>query len=365
MFLYKQIFEDLKTKILLENFSYGDLLPAERKLEEEYGVDRTTIRKAIQLLVQEGLISKQAGKGSQVIYSPQKSEKVDASKQSDRNIIIFILPESDVDKRITIPFYSELFQSLEIECKNNNFFLIYATLHKDDTLSATFAHIISKIAGIIFVSDINEKHIVEFQSMHIPSVLVNGYSPLLPSILSDNFAGTYRACLYVLEQGHKKIAVLNGCSSHITALERLRGVKTVLKEHNLKLQENYIIGGDSWEYDKAYNHVLHFLESSKELPSAIIAFNDRLAVGAISAIHQSGLKVPDDISVIGFDNSDQAKISYPALTSIDVDISSLANVTFSTLFSQIYFKQTACFQILMPVTLVERDSVKKIQREKK
>ena len=357
-FLYQQVYQDIKDKITSAQYQFGDLLPSEREIGEEYHVDRTTVRKAFSLLVDEGLVEKRAGKGSVVISSNSPVSSIPAV--SHKGSIAFLLPKSGgVSDRITVPFYSELFYNIEKSCSNAGYSLIYASLDSAEDLG----HIqqqTSNLRGIIYVSNVREECIQKALNEHIPCVLLNSYSPLLPSILSDNYSGARKATEYLLQNGHTSIAVLSGIVSYTTSQERLNGVLSVMREHNLSLPDAFYMRSDNWEADGGFNAMYKLLQSGHRLPTAIFCFNDRLAHGAIQALVQSGFSIPDDISIIGYDNSDHARYSVPKLSSIEINVPLMAKATFNSLIDQIATNEVLPIKILAPVSLIERDSVKSL-----
>jgi GntR family transcriptional regulator of arabinose operon len=367
VFLYKRVYQELKEKIMKKDYSFGDLLPSEREIGETFNVDRTTVRKSLKLLVEDELVEKKAGKGTIVIYNPnvlkneikQEEKKEEKENRIESKTIAFLLPKSNNNNnRITQPFYSELFYTAEKSCQKHGYSLIYSTLAKDNDFEKFISS--NSLAGIIFVSNIEEKYIESALELKIPAVLVNGYHKKIPSLSADNFSGMYEACKYLIKMGHKKIGIINGCSDYMSNKERLRGCITAMREHGIILDEKYVLGGNSWEFEDSFKVVKEMLLSSNEYPTAILGFNDRLALGAIQAIQQFGLNVPEDISVIGFDNSDQAKYSVPQITTVESNVSLIAKATISMLFQQIVEYNVYPLKILTPVELIIRDSVKKI-----
>lgn len=355
MFLYQKVYESLKQQIISGEYPPGSLLPSEREIGEIYQVDRTTVRKAFQFLVDENLVEKRVGKGTVVIYQSDEPAVL-ASPQN--GTIAFLLPKSNRNSdRITVPFYSQLFYGVEKQCKKAGYSLVYSTLDENDDLTTVLSRNISNLAGIMFVSNISERHIDQALDHNIPSVLINGVSSKLISISSDNFAGTYAACEHLILSGHKHIGVLNGIKTYHSAKERLLGVKAALKAHGLSLPDKYHISNDSWEFEDGFDATLAMLSQVSAPPTAIIAFNDRLANGALQAIQQAGLRVPDDISVIGFDNSEQARYAVPKLSSVEINIPVMAKIAAANLFFQIGLGQNLAAKILTPVSYVERDSV--------
>ena len=131
-FLYKKVYQDLKDRIQNGEYLRDALLPSEREIGETYLVDRTTVRKALQLLVDDGLVEKRAGKGTVVVWRPdqEQTQSRPVLRPERRNgPIAFLLPRGDNNSsRITQPFYSQLFYRAEKECQKLGYTLVYSTL---------------------------------------------------------------------------------------------------------------------------------------------------------------------------------------------------------------------------------------------
>lgn len=362
-FLYKKVYQDLKDRIQNGEYLRDALLPSEREIGETYQVDRTTVRKALQLLVDDGLVEKRAGKGTVVVWRPdqEQTQSRPVLRPERRNgPIAFLLPRGDNNSsRITQPFYSQLFYRAEKECQKLGYTLVYSTLdetdHFDELVQA------NGFSGIFFVSNVSHRHLDQALELRIPSILINSYYERMPSILSDNFSGTYTACRYLIERGHKSIGIINGNSRYTTNNERWRGCVTALREAGLSLKNEFCLGGTSWEFEAGLAAVEQMLAKNTVYPTALVAFNDRLALGAIQAIHQAGLRVPDDISVIGYDNSDQAKYSMPKITTVEIHAPLMAQTASRLLFQQIDDYEVLTVKVLTPVELIEQDSVRPLE----
>lgn len=359
-FLYKKVYQDLKDRIQEGGYLRDALLPSEREIGETYQVDRTTVRKALQLLVDDELVEKRAGKGTVVVWRPQEAlpqmqTRLRPEKRSGS--IAFLLPKGDNNSsRITQPFYAQLFYRAEKECQKLGYNMIYSTLDETDPFDDLVRS--NGFSGIFFVSNVSHRHLDRALALGIPSILVNSHYAPMTSILSDNFSGTYAACRYLIERGHKSIGIINGDSRYTTSKERHRGCITALREAGLTLKNEYCLGGSSWEFEAGLAAVEQMLEKNPSYPTALVAFNDRLALGAIQAINQAGLKVPDDISIIGYDNSDQAKYSVPKITTVEIHASLMAQTAARMLFQQIEDYEVLPVKVLTPVELVEQDSVR-------
>lgn len=355
MFLYKQVYQDIKSKIQSGIYPKDSLLPSEREIGEIYQVDRTTVRKALQVLAADGWVEKKAGKGTVVTLTGTSPAAPSPEPVSPKRPIAFFLPKGhDNNSRITQPFYASLFYNAERECQRRGYSLVYSTLDKTDDFDSLALG--GAFAGVFFVSNVAPAHMARAVQLRMPAVLINSYDETLPSILSDNFSGTYQACTHLIQQGHRSIAILNGDASYITNMERLRGCRSALKEHGLTLKNEYSLGGDSWEFEAGFAAVSQMLKTASKLPTALVAFNDRLALGAIQAFQQAGLSIPGDISVTGYDNSDQAKYSVPKITTVETHVELMAKISARTLFQLIGDYEDCPVKILTPAELVVRES---------
>lgn len=356
MFLYQKIFKDLEDKILNNTYCYGSFLPSEREIGELYNVERTTVRKAFGLLVENNLVEKRPGKGTVVTH---QSSSTTSTTPATKGVIAFLLPKEHVStERIASPFYWSLFVNLEVICKSYGYSLIYSALDEQDNLSTYIDNANQQFVGVIFVSNINERHIDYALKAELPSVLVNNISDKIPSVISDNFQGTYTACEHLIELGHTNIGIINGISTYKTAIDRMRGVLSAMQAHNLPIKDEFIINTDSWDTEDGYNAVNDFLQSTDTYPTAFVAFNDRLAIGAIQAFQQAGIKVPDDISIIGYDNDEYSKYSVPSLSTVEINVAHIAHLSFFMLLNQLNEHVMIPAKALIPTKFIERDSIK-------
>lgn len=366
MFLYRKIYQALKEDIQQEVYSCGMFLPTEASMAEKYGVDRTTIRKAIDLLIEDKMVERHASKGTMVIYNGKSDNdhvlwNSEGNGNRDKKNIAFLLPRGeDKSDRITIPFYAQLFYEVERYSKELGFSVFYSTMDEMDDLLQMFGNTLDRLAGIIFVSNIAEKHINNALRLRVPAVLINGYSSRIPSVASDNRRGTYLACENLIRLGHRKIGVLDGVSQYASAHARLEGVLRCFRDYKMDFNSDFLISNNGWEYKDGYEAMRRFLEKNTELPTAFICFNDRLAGGAIEAIHEKKLKIPDDISLIGYDNAEICDFLHPKLSSVETHVPSIADHAIESLYYQMVSKRLSPAKIFIPVEYIERESVRKI-----
>jgi len=348
--IYIQIYEDLKQQILQNGFQ-EDFLPSERILSEKYDVERATLRRALKLLVMDNLIIKVPGSGSK-INRQLLTNKTNASLESKN--IAFILPDESSDK-IYQPFVAALFYDFEKECRRQNLNLFYTQLKSEhDMYDRLFQ---TDVKGIVWVSKVDDALVWKAIEMNIPSVCVSNYIPGVNSVLCDNYAGSYAAVKHLLDYGHKKIGYINGIPNYLNAIERYTGYISTLNQYDL--YDGNLVREGNWTFESGYEAALDLISKNPDI-TAIFAANDMMALGAIKAIQKSGLHVPDDISVIGFDNINQGLYSSPALTTIEVNIKTFAKETFKVLTNLIEDNNSSNIKVLIPASLVIRESTKKI-----
>jgi LacI family transcriptional regulator len=186
----------------------------------------------------------------------------------------------------------------------------------------------------------------------------------IPLIASDNVDGSIQAVKYLFNMGHKRIAHLAGPRDTRAGRERYDGFIEGLKLVGLDYDESYF-GEVSWYDDqKAYNFTKNFMKrfSQDNIPTAIYAGADIIAVGVIHALDSIGLRVPQDVSVIGFDDIEMARHMTPALTTVVQDKELIGKSVANKLNKMMNNIEVNCFLPRIPVSIVERASAIKISR---
>jgi LacI family transcriptional regulator len=148
----------------------------------------------------------------------------------------------------------------------------------------------------------------------------------------DNANGAYLATKHLIELGHTKIAHITGGDKKLSAAEKYEAFAKAMNEVNLKIDDKLVVHGDYTE-EGGYKCTKEILK--KEKPDAIFCGNDLMAVGAIKAIYEAGLKVPYDIAVVGFDDIEIAKYITPTLTTVKVSLSAMGELAVEKLIEMI------------------------------
>ncbi len=215
----------------------------------------------------------------------------------------------------------------------------------------------SNVGGIIFADIIeNRLQLENVLEEKVPCIIINNIMEDLPVnyIAIDNLKGAKIAVDYLLELGHRNIATITGGLIGQAARERLEGYKLALKQKNIPLKEEYIEKGD-YSRRSARAATQKLLEL-KEPPTAIFASSDDMAQEAISVIMEKGKKVPEDISVIGFDDNPASLYGPVSLTTIKQPLFLMAQQAVKELNSIIQGKRKIALKEILPPELIVRES---------
>lgn len=199
-----------------------------------------------------------------------------------------------------------------------------------------------------------------FESLKIPVILtsVNTISQkgkkYYSSVGIDNSKSAYKAVNYLIKKGHKKIVLILGEINDMgVSWWRLNGYKKALEEHNIEVDDELIISGD-YKCDTAYDKVYQLLKVRKDI-TAIFALSDIMALGAMKAVTDSGMDVPKDVSVMGFDGMNESKYYNPSITTVKQPQKEMAEISINLLFSLLNTDMENK-HIILDTELVERDS---------
>jgi DNA-binding LacI/PurR family transcriptional regulator len=352
-YLYKVVYDTLKSEILEKSYSYGALLPSEREISLRFDVDRTTVRKALEMLVSDGLVEKHAGVGTCVTYVHDYKVEGILGNGSSKLIGFFVVENGTVDKKIAQPFYSDLFYHVEKECKRHGANIIYSTILKVEDLLVMVST--QSFAGIIFASKVDETYVKIAEDQGIKVAQILGYCNRGLTIRYDSIAAGKMAVNHLVEKGHQNIAFITGPNDFGVSSDRLMGVLAAMNNHGLTVKKDLICEGN-WEYEGGYACAKRILALKRDI-TAIYSFNDMMAIGAIQAITDEGLKVPEDISMIGNDNMSEIRLNGQLLTTIDSNVQILARVAIDYFFDD-NIHYVSGTKIIVPVTFVEGSTVR-------
>ena len=257
------------------------------------------------------------------------------------------------------PFFAQMMAGIESELRAAGKHVIITTGHsEDDKEKDGIEFLISRKcdALILHVEAVSDEYLIELSQGKTPVYLINRYvKPLKDNCISlDNELGGYLASKAILEQGHKKIAYIAGPQFKADARNRLKGHKKALTEHNIEFNNELFYEGDFNEVGgtQGLKQLIN-----KNIPfTALVCANDEMASGAMKYAREHGYNLPNDLSVIGFDNVIFANYLYPTLTTIDNPVENMGQMAAKMVLKDIYqYKNLEINRVFEP-TLINRDS---------
>lgn len=219
-----------------------------------------------------------------------------------------------------------------------------------------------KVDGIIILGQFKEEYVSALLSMEIPTVFLDFYSGKndVETVLADNFFGAYTITNYLIRNGHRKIGFVGSIGATSSIQDRFLGCCKSHIEHNLRMDSIRIV-----EDRKEDGTLLPEFSLPDELPTAFFCNCDETAYQLINQLKAAGYRVPEDISVVGYDNHIYSTISSPRITTVDVNSYHMSHEAVEIIIRKIRDNSYRCGRVLVTGKLVERDSVKKIHPSQK
>ena len=199
-------------------------------------------------------------------------------------------------------------------------------------------------------------------ALNIPVVLVStlSYRHVLPYVKVDDYQAAYSATCYLIENGHKDIAIISGPRwDSIAGVTRLNGYIQALRDNNIPINQNLIV-----EKGFSFKDGVEGMEelfNKKEKFTAVFAVSDNCAVGALYIAHKLGIKIPEEISIIGYDNTNIAEMSYPPLTTVGQPFYEMGKKAVEILIRKITSNEKA-ESLIMPFEIIERQTVRNLYK---
>ena len=261
------------------------------------------------------------------------------------------------------PYFAEIIHAVEEHCYRQGYSLFLCNTQNNAEKIKNHLEMLAKkrVDGILVMcseylpDSLNLLHSFE----NIPMVVMDWGPNVHTDIILDNsFDGGYLATKHLIENGHKYIGIIAGELTKTTAKTRYEGFIHAMKEAGLTVNPNWVMEG-FFEPEDGYECMNKIL-SQDNLPTAVFCCNDVMALGAISAIGEKGLRVPEDISIIGYDNIHASRFYSPPLTTVHQSKSRLGVQAVNLLFERINHKSDQKEKIEIHPELVVRKSVKKM-----
>jgi GntR family transcriptional regulator, arabinose operon transcriptional repressor len=373
--LYQEIMDYLEAKIQQQEFRPDDLLPSEFELARQFNVSRITTQKALDELQNNGLIYRIRGKGS-FVSEPSKSK----ANQFDQSLKIIAL---------VIPFQNSFGGSLEVIqglspvlSKSGYYLTVHISHYSIEEERQLLNNLVNDGATGIIIYPFSHRYNVDLVNRLLlnkyPIITIDKYYDVLPvsSVCSDNFNGSYQAASHLIQLGHRNIVFVSDrdLMSANSVSERYFGFCKALKDHDLSITDDNLICIDYHNNEKLFQAIINndpdvdgLLEPFKIIISnslmnkekrftAIHGVNDYLTIFFLKAALAMGIKVPDEMSFVGFDNIDYSAFFEIPLSTIEQDFKKIGEEAGNLMINRIANPDEEFKRVVLPVKMIIRKS---------
>jgi LacI family transcriptional regulator len=266
-----------------------------------------------------------------------------------------------ISPSLSNPFFSRIASIINAELHG----LGYSTLISDtnenpDIERNEIIKIISRnVDGILIApsgDSLDNLQFIEDNCSHVVCIDRYNEDMKIPYVSSDNYHGAYIATQHLIQNGHTRIACIQGVETSTPNKLRIKGFKAAIKEAGIK---DYTITGTDFSVQNGYTETLLKLHSN-EKPTAIFALSNTISMGCLKALKENHNKIPDDMSIIGFDDHPYMDFLSTPLTCVTQPINDICKIAIRLLLRQINYQTLGADQVLLKPTITFRQSVKQI-----
>ncbi len=265
----------------------------------------------------------------------------------------------------TNPFFGEVVKGVERSCYQQGYSLILCNTEGDhQRMHESINTLLQKrVDGLILMcATLEGEHFDIFEHYADIPVVVMDWGPMQftsDKIQDNSLRGGYMAAKYLIDAGHSEIGCITGPLDRIQAEMRYNGYLQAMDEAGFSVEPSWVVEAD-FECEGGYNAFTQ-LHANGALPSALVVANDMMAMGVINAANELGIQIPEQLSIIGYDDIHIAKFMSPSLTTIHQPKYRLGQAAVETLLTRLDEPETAPRIIELEPTLVERNSVKSLR----
>jgi DNA-binding LacI/PurR family transcriptional regulator len=289
-------------------------------------------------------------------YHPNVMAKSLVSRTTNTIGIVLPRPAEELFQNL---FFPEVIRGIVTQATRSSYDLMITTgsTEREELEAVTRLVKGRRVDGIVLLHSRKQDQVVTFlREEHFPFVLV-GRSEDYPDIVSvdnDNVQASYDATRHLISQGHKRIGFVSGPPNLTVSRDRLEGYRQAMAESGLETRPEWIVEGEFLQ--ESGFRAMSFFMSLPERPSAIVVIDDVVAFGILRGLTELGYKVPDDLSIVGFNNIQLAELASPPLSSVDIGIYQMGYSASQALIRRIKGEQAMQPRIIIPHRLIVRES---------
>lgn len=312
---YQVILEEIRSEILSGTYSVGEQIPTESALQDKYKVSRQTVRKAILELSNEGFLRSEKGSGTYV--SNQYRTKT-GGNTNNRTIGVITTYISDY-------IFPSIIRGIEGRLNEDNYSLLLASTNNDVAQEKKALEMMLSygVDGLIVeptksnLYNPNIAYYLSFKEQNVPFIMINAYYEELevPFFCLDDVQSSYLATQELISKGHTQIGIIAKMDD-LQGKYRMKGYIKALGEARLRFHPEQVLSYNTETKQELPTNLEQFLTSNRENLTAIVCYNDEVGLEVVHACKRMNMTIPDDLSLIGQDNSYMAKNAGIKLTTL-------------------------------------------------
>ncbi len=348
--LHRQVADILRAEISDGKLKINEQLGSHRELAEKYGVSLITVKRALNDLIQEGLLYSRVGKGTFVQQS------------SARKILPGAKSIGLVLQDLKSPFFSLIVHNVEAYASSKGYNLLLSNAaEKSDKEESVIQHFYDiGVSGIILASMTHQytapAALRRIHEMNYPCVMVSYVKdPDIYFVGTDHVVGGYLAAKHLLDLDHRDIGYVNGEPGNAVGDLRKEGFAKALQEAGVPIKEKYLFhlrrGGEWNDYSSGYDAGEEFVRRPNR-PTAMFVYNDLAALGFEQAVLDCGLSVPGDVAIVGFDGIERGQYAPVPLTTIQQPFDKIGWLAVENLIKRIEHQPVNTKTVLAPAIVI-------------
>ena len=255
-------------------------------------------------------------------------------------------------------FYGDVIRGVQAEAERLNMQVIISVFDRNKH-GFDLNGLAKTVRGVIVANDgdLPAQTVLQLTARDVPVVLIESYTAghRFPCVLGDNFMAGYQITRHILNLGHRDIAVLKGPSKYSSLVDRLRGCMAAMAEELLCFPPEWMPEPMSGHPLKGYVQMQEILALDRR-PTAVIAISDKTAMGAMEAIREAGLRIPDDIAIGSIDNTRESQFTRPALTTVHIPKFEIGVLAMQKLNRIMMGEEPTAYKSVVYSELIVRDS---------
>ena len=359
---YQVIIDDIKSKILSGEYDVFEKIPTEFALQEKFNVSRHTVRKAILKLSNEGFLRSEKGSGTYVSNDYQSR----TGNSSNKTIGVITTYISDY-------IFPSIIRGIEEKLKEQNYSLLLASTNNDvDQEKKALEMMLSYgVDGLIIeptksnLYNPNIAYYLSFKEQDIPFIMINAYYEELdvPYLCLDDVQSSYLATNELISKGHKQIGLISK-KDDLQGKFRMKGYIKALGEAKLPFHPEFVFSYDTESKPDLYTNLRDFLAEYKDMLTAIVCYNDEVGLVIANICREMNISIPEELSIIGQDNSYIAKNANIKLTTLTHPQEKMGRDAAEWIIKKLQGNQNLLNEYYYQPKLIEGETIKELKNEK-